>query len=109
MKARAFAMIPHLIDKKVEIEMRPLVVCDECAHYDGARRTCSKNGLWCGPLWFCADGESKEEHDTDDERDCTHCQYWDGHSDECRNPESEYFESTMHGEAGCDAWGEWKP
>ena len=50
-------------------------------------------------------GDGWEEHDTDDERTCENCQYWDGHSDECRNPESEYYESTMHGEAGCDEWG----
>lgn len=50
-------------------------------------------------------GDGWEEHDTDDERTCENCQYWDGHSDECRNPESEYYESARHGEAGCDEWG----
>lgn len=54
-------------------------------------------------------GDGWETHDTDDERDCEHCQYWEAHSGECKNPDSEYFDSTRHYEAGCDAWKEWQP
>ena len=57
-------------------------------------------------MGYVGDGWQEQE---EDERDCSHCQYWDSHSGECRNPESDYYESTMRGEEGCDEWGEWIP
>ena len=43
-------------------------------------------------------GDGWEEHDTDDERTCENCQYWDGDDGRCRNPESKhYMEETDDG------------
>lgn len=50
---------------------------------------------------YCKAWEPKAE--------CGGCQYWDGDDGRCRNPESEYYESTMRGEEWCDEWGEREP
>jgi hypothetical protein len=43
--------------------------------------------------------------DTDDDRRCETCKFWENH--ECANPESEYLESRMLPDERCDAWEEY--
>lgn len=54
-------------------------------------------------------GDGWETHDTDDERDCNHCQHYDPVDGVCCNEQGEYFESAMRGYEDCDDWEEWKP
>ena len=87
--------------------------CANCAHWGdgnafsayGMDFCCREDSAYYNELMnsdsYCKAWEPKEE--------CGGCQYWDGDDGRCRNPESEYYESTRHGEAGCDEWGEWKP
>ena len=70
MKVNAFAVIPHVKNKGVEVELEimPLVLCKDCEHcYFASNRipseqnyACGKHGFDVAPDWFCADGEEKE-------------------------------------------------
>lgn len=61
MKAKAWCMIP----RKEEIEIKPLVLCEECKFWDveetiTGKRFCRQIGCCVLAKWFCADGEQKE-------------------------------------------------
>lgn len=61
-KAEAWVMVPKMtIDKTgVDIDMHPLVLCEDCKYYDG-NGTCMKNGIaLLTGHWFCADGERRD-------------------------------------------------
>jgi len=60
-KAEAWVMIPKLDKKKTGciLEMKPLVLCKDCKHWDSEEHSCNIKIGWfaCGADWFCADGE----------------------------------------------------
>lgn len=65
-EAKAWVMIPISNNKGTEIiiDMRPLVQCKDCRHYDSDKRICFHpfgrvDGIMLGE-WFCADGERKD-------------------------------------------------
>ena len=61
MMAKAIVIIPHLKDNKVEIESRPLVLCENCKWNSGtpARPYCQLYSTGHDKAWFCASGEEK--------------------------------------------------
>lgn len=58
MKFKALVMVPY----DGEFEIRPLVLCKDCKHFDGDEElpfgNCMENGICTKPNWFCADGEA---------------------------------------------------
>ena len=68
MKAKAWCMIPHSKKDGVEIEMKPLVLCEDCKFFDtdngdtsGLTGFCPNTGCNVSIKWFCADGEERGE------------------------------------------------
>ena len=69
MKAKAWCMIPYSKKDGIEIEMKPLVLCEDCKHWDntsegryfGGWCFCEKLQFSTSPDWFCADGEERGE------------------------------------------------
>lgn len=71
MKAKAWCMIPHSNAKATEItiEMRELVLCEDCKWWDNEetitdKRFCPNVGCCVPAKWFCADGERRCDNDT---------------------------------------------
>ena len=63
LKAKAWVMIPHNEKNEVVVEMKPLVLCEDCKWYkdNGATAEC---WLPCQEMsmpqkWFCASGEER--------------------------------------------------
>ena len=59
---KAWVMIPKSKNKGTEvvIDMRPLVLCKDCKHYNRegwASQLCVLNEITTTDNWFCADGE----------------------------------------------------
>ena len=65
MEVKAFAVIPHSNTKgvSVEMEIKLIVLCKYCKHYDEEFVFCKKIGIQFmkdDGNWYCADGEPKE-------------------------------------------------
>ena len=67
MKAKAWCMIPHGKKDGIEIEMKPLVLCEDCRWYESGENDVDA-WKWCRahrkdvyPKFFCADGEKRGE------------------------------------------------
>ena len=69
-KAEAFVCIPHVKDKgtAVDVEVLPLVLCNDCKFGAILERTGMPLMVTCKGedhelCWFCADGERKDSND----------------------------------------------
>jgi len=65
MRFKALLMVPH----DGEFEIRPLVLCKDCKHFDGDEElpfgNCMEMEICTTPNWFCADGEKGEDDEAD--------------------------------------------
>lgn len=65
-EAEAWIMTPKLNGDKTGciLDMRPLVLCKECKHYNEERGTCAKHHAHgYAETWFCADGKMRNNND----------------------------------------------
>ena len=64
-EAEAWVMIPKVKNKGTEcvIDMRPIVLCKNCKHWDEEEKNCNIKIGWfyCDADWFCADGERRTD------------------------------------------------